>query len=103
MVDRRDDIRAGAKSTAILFGDADLIAQGVLYALMFVALLFVGRRAELAPAYYAGLAAAAALVGWEFRMARDRSREGCFKAFLHNNWVGAAIFAGIVLGVAMRP
>ena len=102
MVDRRDDIRAGAKSTAILFGDADLIAQGVLYTLTFVTLLFVGRRAELAPAYYAGLAVAAVLVAWEFRMARDRSREGCFKAFVHNNWAGATIFAGIVLGVAMR-
>ena len=102
MVDRRDDIRAGAKSTAILFGEADLIAQSVLYALMFVTLLLVGRRAGLAPAYYAGLAVAFGLVAWEFRLAWNRSREGCFKAFLHNNWVGVAVFVGIVLGVSMH-
>jgi 4-hydroxybenzoate polyprenyltransferase len=102
MVDRDDDLRAGAKSTAILFGDADLIAQGVLYALTGVTLVFVGQRAHLAPAYGAGLAVAALLVGWEFRMAGDRSRDGCFRAFLHNNWVGAVVFAAIVLGVTMH-
>ncbi|HEY2344855.1 MAG TPA: 4-hydroxybenzoate octaprenyltransferase [Xanthomonadaceae bacterium] len=102
MVDREDDLRAGAKSTAILFGDADLIAQGVLYALFLATLLLVGLQAKLAPAYFAGLAIAAALVMVEFRLARRRDREGCFKAFLHNNWVGATVFTGVVLGVAMR-
>jgi 4-hydroxybenzoate polyprenyltransferase len=102
MVDRDDDLRAGAKSTAILFGEADLVAQGVLYALFLVALVFVGLRAALAPAYYVGVAVAAGLIAWEFSIARRRDRDGCFKAFLHNNWVGAAVFVAIVLGVAMR-
>ncbi len=102
MVDRDDDLRAGAKSTAILFGKADLIAQGVLYSLFVVALIFLGQRASLATAYYFGVAIAAGLIGWEFRMARNRSRDGCFKAFLHNNWIGATVFVAIVLGVAMR-
>jgi 4-hydroxybenzoate polyprenyltransferase len=102
MVDRDDDLRAGAKSTAILFGSMDLVAQGVLYALFVIALVFVGLRAMLAPAYYVGVAVAAGLIAWEFRVARRRDRAGCFRAFLHNNWVGAAVFAGVVLGVVMR-
>ena len=102
MVDRDDDLRAGAKSTAILFGSMDLVAQGVLYALFLGALIFVGLRATLAPAYYVGLAVATGLIVWEFRIARRRDRAGCFRAFLHNNWVGATVFVAIVLGVAMR-
>jgi 4-hydroxybenzoate polyprenyltransferase len=95
MVDRDDDIRAGAKSTAILFGEADLVAQGVLYAMFLAAMWFVGERAGLGPYYRYALGAAVVLVAWEFFRARDRSPAGCFKAFLHNNWVGAALFAGI--------
>ncbi|RRN53978.1 4-hydroxybenzoate octaprenyltransferase [Pseudoxanthomonas sp. SGNA-20] len=95
MVDREDDIRAGSKSTAILFGDLDLVAQGVLYALAFLALALAGRQAQLGMAYWAGLGVAALLVAWEFWIARRRERGPCFRAFLHNNWVGAAVFAGI--------
>ncbi len=102
MVDRDDDVRAGAKSTAILFGEADLAAQAVLYALFLATLVLVGVRATLAPAYYVGLAIVAMLVAWEFRIARRRDRDGCFRAFLHNNWIGATVFAGLVLGVVMR-
>jgi 4-hydroxybenzoate polyprenyltransferase len=95
MVDRDEDIRAGSKSTAILFGEMDLIAQAVLYALMFAALWMVGRQAQLGLYYWAALGLAAALVAYEFLIARHRERETCFRAFLHNNWVGAAVFAGI--------
>ena len=95
MVDREDDIRAGSKSTAILFGELDLVIQGVLYALLFVALALAGRQAQLGAAYWTGLAVAAALVAWEFWIARRRERGPCFRAFLHNNWVGLAVFAGI--------
>ena len=101
MVDRDDDIRAGAKSTAILFGEADLIAQGALYALFLAALYLVGQRAELGEHYLYGLGAAAVLIAWEFWRARDRSPGGCFKAFLHNNWVGLAVFAGIAAHYAL--
>ncbi|WOS41301.1 4-hydroxybenzoate octaprenyltransferase [Xanthomonas rydalmerensis] len=102
MVDREDDLRAGSKSTAILFGELDLVIQGVLYALMFVALAFVGHRATLGVWYWAGLGVAALLVAAEFRMARHRERAACFRAFLHNNWVGLAIFAGIAAALALR-
>lgn len=101
MVDRDDDIRAGSKSTAILFGEMDLLAQGVLYALMFLALVLVGRQAELGVYYWASLGIAALLVAQEFIMARKRGREACFRAFLHNNWVGLVIFAGIALDLAL--
>ncbi|MDQ3230002.1 MAG: 4-hydroxybenzoate octaprenyltransferase, partial [Pseudomonadota bacterium] len=80
MVDRDDDIAAGAKSTAILFGDIDLIAQGVLYALMFAALAMVGVRAEFGAIYWGALALAALLVLYEFVIARHRDRDGCFRA-----------------------
>jgi len=97
MVDRDDDLRAGAKSTAILFGDMDLIAQGVLYAAMFFALWLVGRQAALGQAYWIGLGVAAVLVAYEFVIARHRERDRLFRAFLHNQWVGASIFAGIAI------
>jgi len=103
MVDREDDIKAGAKSTAILFGEADLIAQGVLYAMFLAALVLVGQRAELGDYYTAALGVVVPLVAWEFWRARDRSRDGCFKAFLHNNWIGATVFAGIALHFLLRP
>ncbi|MDH5829028.1 4-hydroxybenzoate octaprenyltransferase [Luteimonas sp. M1R5S18] len=102
MVDRDDDIRMGAKSTAILFGELDLVAQGVLYALAFAALALVGREAGLGTAYWTGLGLAALLVAWEFGIARYRDRAACFRAFLHNHWVGATIFAGIALDFALR-
>ena len=103
MVDREDDIRMGAKSTAILFGEMDLMAQGVLYACMFVALALVGREAGMGLWYWAGLGAAALLVAYEFTIARTRDRDACFRAFLHNNWVGMVIFAGIAADLALRP
>ncbi len=100
MVDRDDDLRMGAKSTAILFGDLDLVAQGVLYGLFFAALVLVGQRAGLGSYYWSGLATALVLVGWEFRIARHRDGDGCFRAFLHNHWVGAVVFVGLALDYA---
>ena len=102
MVDREDDLRMGARSTAILFGELDLVAQAILYAGMFLALALVGQRAAMGVAYWTGLGVAAALVLWEFRIARHRTRADCFRAFLHNNWVGMAIFAGIALDFGLR-
>jgi len=96
MVDRDDDLKVGSRSTAILFGDLDLVIQGILYALFFAAMALAGQRAGLGMPYWAGLGVAAALVAWEFWICRTRERQACFRAFLHNNWVGAALFAGIV-------
>ncbi|MFD0739631.1 4-hydroxybenzoate octaprenyltransferase [Lysobacter koreensis] len=102
MVDRDDDLRMGAKSTAILFGDMDLVAQGVLYALFFAALGLVGQRAGLGLYYWSGLGVALLLVGYEFWIARGRDRDGCFRAFAHNHWVGLVVFAGLALDYALR-
>ena len=102
MVDRDDDIKMGSKSTAILFGDLDLVAQGVLYALAFAALALVGRQAGLGQYYWAGLGVGVLLVAYEFWIARHRERDACFRAFLHNHWVGMAVFAGIALDLALR-
>ncbi|AKC86810.1 4-hydroxybenzoate octaprenyltransferase [Pseudoxanthomonas suwonensis] len=101
MVDREDDLRAGSKSTAILFGDLDLVAQGILYALALLTLALVGRQAQLGMPYWIALGAAAVLVAWQFWIARGRDRDACFRAFLHNNWIGAAVFAGIALHYAL--
>lgn len=102
MVDREDDLRMGSKSTAILFGRHDLLAQALLYALFFALLVAVGMLGGLGIAYFAGLAVAAALVGWEFRVARHRDRAQCFRAFLHNHWVGMAVFVGLAVDLAVR-
>lgn len=102
MVDREDDLRAGSRSTAILFGDLDLVIQGLLYALVFVALALVGRQAALGWPYWLGLGVAVALVAYEFWLCRHRERGPCFRAFLHNNWVGAAVFAGIAVSLALK-
>ncbi len=101
MVDREDDLRMGAKSTAILFGDMVLIAQGVLYACMMLSLVLVGRDAGLGVHYWVALLMAAALIGWQFMTARNRDADACFRAFLHNHWVGATIFAGIAAHYAL--
>lgn len=101
MVDREDDIRVGAKSTAILFGDLDLFALGVLYAGFLLTMLLLGLNAKLGFNYYAGLAVAAGFIAWQFVIARDRSRTHCFDAFLGNQWVGLAVFAGLALDLML--
>ncbi len=103
MVDRDEDLRAGSKSTAILFGDADLIALAILYGGFFVAMFLLGQRAGLGVNYWVGLLVAAGFTGWLFAIGRDRQPANCFRAFLANQWVGLAVFAGIALELAMRP
>lgn len=95
MVDRDDDIRLGIKSTAILFDDADRAIIGVLQATMVLNLILIGRQAQLGWPYYVALVVAAALFAWQQAMIRERSRDGCFAAFMNNNWVGGVVFAGI--------
>ena len=102
MVDREDDLKVGSHSTAILFGDMDLVIQGILYGLFGVALVMVGQRAGLAWPYWAGLGVASMLVLYQFWIARGRQRGLCFRAFLHNNWVGMVVFAGL-LGALYLP
>ena len=96
MVDRDDDLRIGVKSTAILFGEQDRLMTGVLQALTLYALVMVGSRFELGTFYYISLGVAAALFAYQQYLIRFRQREACFKAFMNNNWVGLAIFIGVV-------
>ena len=103
MVDRDDDIKVGVKSTAILFGDADLFVIGGLQALMLVSLLFVGQMAELGFWYYASVGLAGLLMAYHQWLARGRTRDGCFKAFLNNHYIGMIIFIGIVLHYTFNP
>jgi 4-hydroxybenzoate polyprenyltransferase len=102
MVDRDDDLKAGAKSTAILFGDADVPILGMLIGTFLLAMLFVGQRAALGWPYWLALLAAAALFGWQLWLIRRRARDACLAAFRHNNWVGLTLWAGIVLALAVK-
>ena len=97
MVDRDDDVKLGLKTTAILFGKHDVLAIMSCYALFLLAMLGIGIWQGYGPFYTGGLLVAAMIAGYHYRLIRDRSREGAFKAFRHNNWLGAAIFAGVVL------
>ena len=97
MADREDDLRVGLKSTAILFGEADRMMIGALQALMFITFLLLGRQLELGGYYFAGLGAAAALALYHQYLIRDRIPARCLRAFRHNNWLGLAIFAGLLM------
>jgi len=97
MVDRDDDRKLGLKTSAILFGPADVAIVMLCYLAFLLVMAGVGVFWAYGRFYYAGLGAAALLAAWHYRLIRGRTREGCFKAFLHNNWIGAVIFAGIVL------
>ncbi len=103
MVDREDDRKLGVKSTAILFGEMDLFVIAGLQALLVVALILIGYRAELGPWYYLSVAIAAAMMLWHLWLARDRQPAGCFEAFLKNHYIGMIIFIGIVLNYTFSP
>ena len=95
MVDRDDDIKLGLHSSAILFGRYVAAAVMVCQALFIGIMTAVGLGQSLGPLYYVGLVAASALAIYQYQLIKDRDREGCFRAFRNNNWVGAAIFAGL--------
>jgi len=103
MVDREDDIRIGVKSTAVLFGEADLFVIAGLQILMIVALILIGLRAELGFWYYGAVGVAAAMMAWHLWLARDRQPAGCFQAFLRNHYIGMVVFVGIVLHYTFNP
>ncbi len=102
MVDRDDDVRIGIKTAAIAFGRHDVAAVMACYAVTLALLAGIGARHGLGVAYYLGLVGAAACMAYHYRLIRGRDREPCFKAFNHNNWVGAVIFAGMFADFAIR-
>jgi 4-hydroxybenzoate polyprenyltransferase len=102
MVDRDDDRLIGIKSTALLFGDMDRVAIGVLQLMMLWGLWMVGQMAGLGVAWQAGIGVTAALFAWQQWLARGRERDPCFEAFLNNNYVGGALFVAIAADYALR-
>jgi len=102
MVDRDDDLRIGIRTSAITLGRADVAAVMLFYGLYLAIWSWAALQAGLGGAFWLGIAAAAAQVGWHFTLIRGRSREGCFRAFRENHWVGFAVFAGHVLDLALR-
>jgi 4-hydroxybenzoate polyprenyltransferase len=102
MVDRDDDIRIGMKTSAITLGRFDVAAIMAFYAVYLLAWGWLGRSLGLGGWFLAGLAVAAAQAGWHYTLIRDRSRDGCFRAFRANHWLGFAVFAGTALDLALR-
>lgn len=97
MVDRDDDLKIGIKSSAIFFGKYDVIAVMASYGAMLGLLVYIGQLMGYGQYYYFGLIAALVLVLWQYKLIQKRFKANCFKAFLHNNWIGLAIFAGLAL------
>lgn len=97
MVDRDDDIPAGIKSTAIFFGRYDLLAVAVCQALSLLSLYIAGNAFSLGTVFNLSLLVAAMMFVYQQYLIRDRNRDACFHAFLHNNWVGMAIFIGVFI------
>ncbi len=97
MADRFDDLKIGVKSTAILFGDADRAIIGMLQAMLVFALYLLGEQAQLGNEYRIALVISVILMGYQQYLIRYRQPAECISAFLNNNWLGIAIFVGIVL------
>ena len=95
MVDRDDDLKIGIKSSAIFFGRFDVTAVMACYAAMLCLLVYIGQFMGYKPYYYIGLLAALVLVCRQYVLIKARNKTSCFNAFLHNNWIGFAVFAGI--------
>lgn len=100
MVDRDDDLKIGIKTSAITFGRFDVTAVMLCYAIAFWIIFQVGWQYGLRGWFIAGLAVAAGAALYHYTLIRKRDRDGCFAAFRHNNWLGAAVFAGIALDYA---
>ncbi len=96
MVDRKDDLKIGIKSTAILFGDADRLIIGILQGMVIIALLLVGNKEEFSYYYDISVLVVMVLFAYQQWIIRRRKTKACFKAFLNNQWVGLVVFIGIV-------
>ncbi|KRB88539.1 4-hydroxybenzoate octaprenyltransferase [Noviherbaspirillum sp. Root189] len=101
MVDRDDDLKIGIKTSAITFGRFDVAAVMLCYAVSCAIVLVVGWQYGLRFWFLAGMLVAAGCAVYHYRLIRDRDRMGCFAAFRHNNWLGAAVFAGVALDYAL--
>ena len=101
MVDRDDDLRLGLKTSAITFGQYDVLAIGISYAILFISQLWVAQLAELSNYFLVGWCMALVCAIYHLKLVATRRREECFQAFRHNNWLGGFLFLGIVLGLSI--
>ena len=102
MVDRDDDLKIGMKTSAITLGRFDVAAVMGFYVVYLAVWLAVGAARAPSPILVAAFALAAAQAAWHYTLIRGRTREGCFTAFSQNHWLGATVFAGIALALAVR-
>ncbi|WP_306477550.1 4-hydroxybenzoate octaprenyltransferase [Methyloversatilis sp.] len=102
MVDREDDLKIGIRTSAITFGRFDVAAVMICYGITLSLLALYGQLENLGLPFYLGLLVAAGIATYHYTLIRERDRTRCFRAFLHNNWLGAAVFAGIVADYALR-
>jgi 4-hydroxybenzoate polyprenyltransferase len=102
MVDRDDDLKIGIRTSAITFGQYDVLAVMLCYAVSLGLVTAVGLSAGLGIWFIAGMTTAAGMAVYHYFLIRDRERMPCFAAFRHNNWLGAAVFAGIALDLALH-
>ncbi|HRD97092.1 MAG TPA: 4-hydroxybenzoate octaprenyltransferase [Rubrivivax sp.] len=102
MVDRDDDLRIGMKTSAITLGRLDVAGVMLFYAAYLLSWALLGLSLGLGRIFLLGIAAGALQAAWHYRLIQARSREGCFKAFRLNHWLGLAVFAGVALDLALR-
>lgn len=102
MVDRDDDLKIGMKTSAITLGRFDVAAVMGFYGVYLLSWWWIGRSLGLGSLFELGLAAAGAQAAWHYTLIRGRTREGCFRAFRANHWVGFAVFAGVVADLGLR-
>lgn len=102
MVDKPDDLKIGIKTSAITFGDHDVLAVMLCYAVFILIMAGVGVVEGLAWPYFIGLAIAIGIALYHYTLIKNRDRPRCFKAFLHNHWLGLTVFVGAVLGCIAR-
>ena len=102
MVDRPDDLKIGIKTSAITFGRFDVAAVMLCYAIAFALFAAVGAAAGRGAFFFGGVLLACVIAGYHYTLIRARDRADCFKAFRHNNWLGAAIFAGLFIDLLLR-
>ncbi|MBS0435263.1 MAG: 4-hydroxybenzoate octaprenyltransferase [Proteobacteria bacterium] len=102
MVDRDDDLKIGIRTSAITLGRFDVAGVMLFYAAFLAIWAALGAGLGLHWPYFAGLAVAGAIAAWHYTLIRTRTREGCFRAFRLNHWVGFAVFAGVLADFALR-
>jgi 4-hydroxybenzoate polyprenyltransferase len=102
MVDREDDLKLGIRSSAITFGRFDVLTVMICYGITLLLLVIAGKWLALSYVYFVGLGVATGIAIYHYYLIRSRQKAPCFKAFLHNNWFGFAVFTGLAAHYAIN-